>query len=237
MQRRVQYSAEIEEMIAAATRFRVAQRQLIVNRGEVPTEIFFIISGSVVVMVEDEDGHELIISYLGPGEFFGELGLFDESARRSAWISARSECELVRMDYRRFKSRLQARPELLMQLSGQLARRLRQTSEKLGDLAFLDVTGRVASTLLQLCGDSQAMTHPDGMLLRLSRSELGRLVNCTRQMASRVLQMLESQGLIKVEGKSIIVYNTDSGRTVDDSQGQHADPTISQPSPFKLETR
>lgn len=75
------------------------------------------------------------------------------------------------------------------------------------------------------------------MLLRLSRSELGRLVNCTRQMASRVLQMLETQGLIKVEGKSIIVYNTGSGRSVDDSENQRAGPTIAQPSPFKLETR
>ena len=95
-----------------------------------------------------------------------------------------------------------------MQLTGQLAQRLRKTSEKLGDLAFLDVTGRVAHTLLQLCQDSQAITHPDGMLLRMTRLELGRLVNCSRQMASQVLHTLESQGLVKVEGKSIIVYKT-----------------------------
>jgi len=237
MKRKVRYSDEIEEMIAAANYFRVAQRQLIVKRGEVPTEIFFIVSGSVAVMVENEDGNELIISYLGPGEFFGELGLFDESARRSAWISARSECELVRMEYQRFKARLQEQPELLMQLSGQLARRLRQTSEKLGDLAFLDVTGRVASTLLQLCGDSQAITHPDGMLLRLSRTELGNLVNCTRQMVSRVLNMLESQGLIKVEGKSIIVYVTGSDRIEGESVDRHTGPAFKPAAPFKLETR
>ena len=206
MKRRTRYSAEIEAMIAAATPIRVAARNQIVKRSEIPTEIFFIIRGSVAVMVEHEDGHELIISYLGPGEFFGELGLFDETACRSAWVSARSECELVRIGYPRFKAMLRAEPELLMQLTGQLAQRLRNTSEKLGDLAFLDVTGRVANTLLQLCLDSQAITHPDGMLLRLTRSDLGRLVNCSRQMASRVLHTLESQGLIKVEGKSIIVY-------------------------------
>ena len=208
MKRRTQYSPEIENMIAAATPVRVASRDMIVHRGEIPTEIYFILRGSVVVMVEHEDGHELIISYLGPGDFFGELGLFDETVRRSAWISARSECELVRIEYQRFKSLLHAEPELLMQLTGQLAQRLRKTSEKLGDLAFLDVTGRVAHTLLQLCQDSQAITHPDGMLLRMTRLELGRLVNCSRQMASQVLHTLESQGLVKVEGKSIIVYKT-----------------------------
>ena len=171
-------------------------------------------------MVEDGDGHELIISYLGPGEFFGELGLFDADARRSAWIIARSECELVRIEYQRFKALWLAQPKLLLQLTEQLAHRLRNTSEKLGDLAFLDVTGRMAHTLLQLCQDSQAITHPDGMLLRITRRELGRLVNCSRQMASRVLQTLETQGLIKVEGKSIIVYRSFSNRDEDKSVNQ-----------------
>ena len=47
-----------------------------------------------------------------------------------------------------------------------------------------------------------------GTLLFLTRQELGRLVNCSRQMATRVLQTLEAQGLIKVEGKNIIVYRS-----------------------------
>jgi CRP/FNR family cyclic AMP-dependent transcriptional regulator len=220
MKRRIQFTPEIEAMIAASKHYRVAPREMIVNRGEIPTDIFFIIRGSVAVMVEHEDGHELIISYLGPGEFFGELGLFSDTALRSAWISARTECELVRIEYQRFKVMLRADPELLMQLTGQLAQRLRNTSEKLGDLAFLDVTGRVASTLLQLCQDSQAITHPDGMLLRITRQELGRLVNCSRQMATRVLQTLEAQGLIKVEGKSIIVYRSFSDSDRDKSVNQ-----------------
>ena len=223
-------------MIAEATPQRVRARDLIVRRGEVPAEIFFILKGSVAVMVEHEDGHELIIAYLGPGEFFGELGLFDDTASRCAWISARSECELVRVAYPRFKAMLRHHPELLLQLTGQLAQRLRITSEKLGDLAFLDVTGRIASVLLQLCRDSQAMTHPDGMLLRLSRSELGRLVNCSRQMASRVLHDLENQGLIRVEGKSIIVYNKTYRDDEEKSVNQLTDPTADRPGPMKLVT-
>jgi CRP/FNR family cyclic AMP-dependent transcriptional regulator len=60
--------------------------------------------------------------------------------------------------------------------------------------------------LLDLARDSEAMTHPDGMLVRITREELGRLVNCSREMAGRVLQNLEAQGLIQVEGKSIVVH-------------------------------
>ena len=130
MNRRSQFTPEIEKMIAGAKSVRVAARNMIVKRGELPTEIFFIIRGSVAVMVEHEDGHELIISYLGPGEFFGELGLFSDTALRSAWISARSECELVRIEYQRFKAMLREQPELLMQLTGQLAQRLRNTLNK-----------------------------------------------------------------------------------------------------------
>ena len=106
MKRRVRFTPEIEQMIAAAKPVRIASRSMIVNRGELPNEIFFILRGSVAVMVEHEDGHELIISYLGPGDFFGELGLFGDTPLRSAWISARSECELVRIEYRRFEGAL-----------------------------------------------------------------------------------------------------------------------------------
>ena len=70
----------------------------------------------------------------------------------------------------------------------------------------------MTSTLLQLCEDSQAITHPDGMLLGITRQELGRLGNCSRQIATPVLQTLETHGSIKVEGKSIIVYRSFSDR-------------------------
>ena len=69
----------------------------------------------------------------------------------------------------------------------------------------MDAAGRIAHALLDLAADSQAITHPDGMLVRVTREELGRLVNCTRQMAGHVLFDLERQGLIEVHGKSIVV--------------------------------
>ena len=94
-----------------------------------------------------------------------------------------------------------------MQLTGQIARRLRDTSRKVGDLAFLDVTGHIAHALLNLTKDSEAMTHPDGWLVRITREELSRLVSCSREMAGKVLKDLQGQGLIHAKGKSIIVYS------------------------------
>ena len=90
----------------------------------------------------------------------------------------------------------------------QMARRLRATTRKVGDLAFLDVTGRVARTLLELCKEPDAMTHPDGMQIKITRQEIGRIVGCSREMVGRVLKTLEEQGLVMVKGKTMVVYGT-----------------------------
>jgi CRP/FNR family cyclic AMP-dependent transcriptional regulator len=89
-----------------------------------------------------------------------------------------------------------------------MARRLRNTTRKVGDLAFLDVTGRVARTLLDLSKEPDAMTHPDGMQIKITRQEIGRIVGCSREMVGRVLKTLEEQGLVGVSGKTMVVYGT-----------------------------
>jgi CRP/FNR family transcriptional regulator, cyclic AMP receptor protein len=204
----IQFAPEIQKMLQQAKRERFTPKSLIMREGETPTALYFIISGSVSVLMEDEDGREIILSYLGPGEFFGELGLFGDEPKRCACVRTRTECEVAVVGYKTFISLYQETPELLRHLTGQIAEKLRATSRKVGNLAFLDVTGRIARALLDLAGDSQAITHPDGMLVRITREELGRLVNCSREIAGKVLRDLEQQGLIQVEGKSIVICNT-----------------------------
>ncbi len=94
------------------------------------------------------------------------------------------------------------------ELASQMALRLRKTSQKVGNLAFMDVTGRVARTLIDLSKEPDAMTHPDGMQIRITRQELGRIVGCSREMVGRVLKNLEEQGLITAKGKTMVVFNT-----------------------------
>jgi CRP/FNR family cyclic AMP-dependent transcriptional regulator len=98
--------------------------------------------------------------------------------------------------------------DILYMLGEQLSARLLSTSRNLCNLAFMDVEGRVARTLLDLCNSPEAITHPDGMQLHLSRQEIGRMVSCSREMAGRVLKELESKKLITAHGKTIVVFNT-----------------------------
>ena len=183
-------------------------KQLIIREGDPSTDLYYIISGSVTVQVEDKKGREIVLAYLNPGDFFGELGLFDDTLKRSAFVRAKEKCEIAQISYERMKSLHEIFPDLLFAIASQLAIRLRKTSRKVSDLALTDVKGRVARTLLDLCKEPAAMTHPDGMLVRITRQELGRIVGCSREMVGRVLKDLEDDHLISVAGKSIVVFGT-----------------------------
>jgi CRP/FNR family cyclic AMP-dependent transcriptional regulator len=110
------------------------------------------------------------------------------------------------MTYPRFRQIAAESPTLLFELATQLASRLDRTNRKLGDLAFVDVTGRVAHAIMDLCNEPDAMTHPEGTQIKVSRQELSRLVGCSREMAGRVLKVLEEQGLLTARGKTMVVY-------------------------------
>jgi len=116
-------------------------------------------------------------------------------------------CELAEMTYPRFRQIASESPGLIFELATQMATRLTRTNRKLSDLAFVDVTGRVAHAIRDLCNEPDAMTHPQGMQIKVSRQELSRLVGCSREMAGRVLKVLEEQGLLRATGKTIVVFN------------------------------
>lgn len=181
-------------------------KSVIIYAGDTPDVLYYIVKGSVTVLIEDDEGHEIVLAYINSGGFFGEMGLFGEQPDRSAWVRTRTECEVAEISYNRFRAMAQEDPDILLELTAQLATRLRKTSRKVSNLAFLDVTGRVAHTLLELCKEPDAMTHPDGMQIKITRQEIGRIVGCSREMAGRVLKSLAEQGYISVKGKTIVVF-------------------------------
>lgn len=184
-----------------------------IRAGESAESLYYLIEGSVAAVIEDEDRRELLLAYINSGEFIGEMGLFMPQNTRSVIIRTRIKCRVAEITYQRIDRLLQHElkdytKDFLYAVGVQLSQRLRQTSRKVGHLAFLDVTGRIARTLLDLCKQPDAMTHPDGMQIRVTRQELGRIVGCSREMAGRVLKSLEEQGLVSVKGKTIVVFGT-----------------------------
>lgn len=199
----------ITEFLTHCHKRKYPAKQSIIQAGEESHTLYFIVKGSVSVLLEDKEDHEIVLDYLNEGDFFGEMGLFGEPAsNRSACVKARTECEIAEISYSKFNNLRKTSPDVLFEITIQIVHRLRKTSKKVGDLAFLDVTGRIAGTLLELAKQPDAMTHPDGMQIKITRQELGKIVGCSREMAGRVLKTLEEQTLIYVKGKTIVIFGT-----------------------------
>lgn len=178
----------------------------VITAGDESNSIFYIISGSVTVLIEDNDGHEIILAYLNAGDFFGEIGLFDEKGERSAWVRARVKSEIAQLGYDKLRDISVKSPEIILAMLSQMSLRVRDTSRKVGDLAFKDVAGRIASALLDLCEQPDATRTSHGIEIQITRQELGRIVGCSREMASRVLRTFEDRHLVSVEGKSVFIH-------------------------------
>ena len=205
--------ATIDRFLAHCHRRRYPSRTEVFRPGDPASSLYFIISGSVSIITEEDDGRELVLGYFGPGEFVGELGLFIESDRREVILRTRTACELAELGHVRFNDLLLNRlapdaPKLLYSIAAQISRRLLDTSRKAGRLAFLDVTDRIVRTLHDLAREPEAMSHPQGTQLRVSRQELSRLVGCSREMAGRVLKKLQADGQLHARGKTIVLFGT-----------------------------
>ncbi|MGH8581360.1 MAG: cAMP-activated global transcriptional regulator CRP [Gammaproteobacteria bacterium] len=199
-------SPVIETFLQHCRRVRYRAKAQIIRRGDPADELLYVVEGSVSVTLENEGGREIVLAYLNAGQFFGEIGLFFERNARTAMVRARTHCEVAHITYARLRSLPSVFPDIVYMLATQIAGRLLDTNRKLGGLAFLDVAGRLARALMDLCKEPDAMTHPEGMQIRVTRQELSRIVGCSREVVGRVLKSMVEQKLISVTGKTIVVH-------------------------------
>ncbi|HSN01516.1 MAG TPA: cAMP-activated global transcriptional regulator CRP [Rudaea sp.] len=205
--------AALDRVLGYCHRRRYPGKTAIIRPGDSANILYFIIDGSVSVLTEDEEGRELILAYINAGEFIGEMGLFVETPRREVMVRTRTSCDLAEISYERLFQLCEGPlredcAKILFAIGTQLTNRLLHTSRKVSRLAFMDVTSRVAKTLIDLTEEPDAMSHPKGTQIRISRQEISRIVGCSREMVGRVLKQLEAQGMISVAGKTIVVFGT-----------------------------
>lgn len=195
-------------------RHRFPAKSTIIKPGDPGDTLYFITEGSCsVTMHNKETNQDIILAYLNKGDFIGEMGIFMGPAVRDVFVRAREPSQLAAITYSRLQQLLNAELApyavgILTALGRQLSLRLLESSRKVRGFAFLDASGRITDALHDLAKQPDAMTHPDGMQIRVTRQEIGRIVGCSREMAGRVLKSLEEKGLIHIKGKTIVVYGT-----------------------------
>lgn len=195
----------IKEFVEYSRKRSFPPKFTILKAGDPPSSLFLILQGSVSVLTKEGE-REMVLAYLNPGEFFGEMCLFPEQATRTAIVRARTPVLVAEMEFPMFREYVKRQPEIMFEVAGQLATRLRDTSRRLRDLAFLDVAGRLAHELLELCSKPGAVKSNKGTMIKISRQELARIVGCSREMAGRVLKKLEEDGIVASQGRSILIY-------------------------------
>ena len=200
----------LEHLLRFSHRKSYNAKSVIIYEGDVSNSLYYIIEGSVSVLAESKSGEEIILAHLNQGDFFGEAGLFEldanDKGKRTARIVSRSKSVIAEISYAQFKQIVNEVPAIMFLLTGQIFNRLRKTSQKVRDLIFLDVKGRIARCLLELSAEPDAMTHPDGMQIKISRQDLAKMVGCSREVAGRVIKDLKNEDLISAHGKKIVVY-------------------------------
>ena len=138
-------------------------RAAIIHAGDASDSLFFIVKGSVSVVIEDDEGREMVVAYLNAGDFFGEMGLFEDKPIRSAWICAKSACEVAEISYRKFKELARQDAGLIFQrfqhTTDHLARATDDPSDFLAGDAYLHAIG-VRQGIGLLGQVKQAARHP-----------------------------------------------------------------------------
>lgn len=206
----------MDRFLSICQRRQFPAKSTVMRPGDSGESLLYIVEGSVTVSTEGEDGRELILSYLNPGDFIGEMGLFMKPNQRESLVRTRTKCEVAEVSYTRLREALDNElrdyaVDILTAIGSKLAQRLLYARRKVYHLAFLDTQGRVAKALIDLCSEPDAISHPDGTQIKITRQELSRIVGCSREMAGRVMKTLEEEGMIRASGKTVVVVGTYKG--------------------------
>lgn len=194
-----------EERQALASRFvfrRHPKNTLVVNECDDSNSLYIILEGRVKVYLDDETGKEVILNIQGPGDYFGEVSLFDKGPR-SASVMTLEACHFAVLMKEAFINCLAETPELALAIIQRLTARLRALSENVRSLALMDVYGRVARLLMEL-----AVEQDDGSRLikeRLTHNDLANRVGASSKMVSRIMQDLKKGGYIRKESQQLII--------------------------------
>jgi CRP/FNR family cyclic AMP-dependent transcriptional regulator len=195
---------QLRMLTAVVTRRSLPRSTTVMASGDPTDSLYIVLSGRLKVMMSDAEGKEVILSILGAGEFFGEMGLIDDAPRSASVVSIEA-CELLSIAKRDFKKCLAENFEMAQAVMRGLVRRLRDADRKIGSLALLDVYGRVARLLLDM---SETVDGEKIVTKRLPKQDIAKMIGASREMVSRVMKDLQMGGYIEVRGSNIVLRDT-----------------------------
>lgn len=196
------HEAELAELADNMRRDRFKARHTVFRQNDAGDRCYTVLSGVLRVTVLGEGGHETVLSILGAGDTFGEIALLDNQPR-SATVVCHEPCELASIDRAAFVAFLDRHPPVRDRLIAALCRRIRVLTDRVEQLSSLDVSARLANTLLGLASAHGSELQGKRYLhVRMSQGELGSMVGASRESVNKLLRGWEESGLVAVvDGK------------------------------------
>jgi CRP/FNR family transcriptional regulator, cyclic AMP receptor protein len=178
---------------------------VIVSATDPGDALYIVAEGEVKVSLWSDNGREIILSTLGPGSFFGEMSLIDGEPR-SANVACLSDALLFRLGRREFLQAIRSYASIAVNVMTEVCVRLRRADESIGNLALLDVYGRVARYLLEQC-EEEGDEVPEGFLLTKipTQQHIASRIGTSRETVSRALSEFQRRGFIEQRGKGLLV--------------------------------
>jgi CRP-like cAMP-binding protein len=178
---------------------------LIVSQDDTGEALYIIERGRVKVVLYGESGREMILTMFRPGDFFGEMSLLDGQPR-SANVLCMEDARLLVLSRDDFLRHLREAPAVAANILAEMSRRLRKADEIIGNLALLDVYGRVARLLIDLAKKEGDPTD-EGVVIssRPTQQDIASMIGTSRETVSRVLSEFQRRGFLQMQGKKIVL--------------------------------
>jgi len=201
------------ERLAAQCRFvRFEAKQQIIGYQEDSADVFFVVSGTVRVVIHSMLGREITYRDLEKGELFGELAAID-GEQRSASVVAVTDTVLVAMPAQAFRAALREHPDAADAVMKRLTHLVRLYSQRLYELRTLDVQSRVRAELVRMAQDLVGEDNTAVISPLPTHSSIANRVCTRREAVSRELARLARRGLVVRRDKALEIR--DYARLVD----------------------
>ena len=195
----------VEDLTRRVSIKRVNSNTNVVNQDDPGEYMFVIMTGRIKVVIFGENGREVTLSFLRPGDSFGEMSLFDGEARSANCIAV-EPTTLLTLSRDDLLRHLAEYPRTALNLLGEMAKRLRRADESITQLALCDVNERLVHRLVSIARD-EGVESPQGILIRRrpTQQELANMIGSCRETISRAFNQLARDELIIPQGRALIV--------------------------------
>jgi CRP/FNR family cyclic AMP-dependent transcriptional regulator len=188
---------ELERIAAVAIPRSFPKGVRVFHEGDRSDACYIVREGDLRVTREHSDGRAIALATLGPGDFFGELAMID-GGTRSASVETLSDAELLALPGSDVRRVISDHGDIAAKLIVAIARRLRETNERVARQSFQTVPSRVAGVLSQLIAEEAIPEHREGVTIRMTQADLAQLAGTSRESVSRFLATLDRAGVVAV---------------------------------------